>query len=166
MFYFAFSFALLNDIKLRNIFNAESYKNTNPKRIVGAVGLGLSISALISGGLFKLQFWPGANLNLITGLIAMGSILMVAAFFYFRTKADFYKGVFKRIAIYGVFGLALLLTSSSTLVDIYHRDNPKYAELYKKVIANPDDMELRKQLEQMQEEMLRKELDEAYEKNK
>jgi len=153
MFYYLFSFALFNGIRLRDIFKKESYKETNAKRIVGAIGLSWAISAIIMGGLFKLQFWNGASMQLMTGLVTLGVILLIATIFYFRNKAEYYKRVFYRIAIYGVFGIILYLTPTSFLVDIYYRNNPDYAELYKKVLAEPNNSELREQLEQMRTKM-------------
>ena len=153
MFYFIFSFALFNDIRLRDIFKKVAYKDTNAKRIIGAIGLGFALSAIIIGGLFKLQFWPGATVQLMTGLVSTGLILLIALIIYFRRKADYYLKIFKRIAIYGGLGLILYLTPTATIVDIYYRDNPEYAELYKKVLDDPENIELRKQLEQMRKEM-------------
>ena len=153
MFYFIFSFALFNDIRLRDIFKKVAYKDTNAKRIIGAIGLGFALSAIIIGGLFKLQFWPGATVQLMTGLVSTGLILLIALIIYFRRKADYYLKIFKRIAIYGGLGLILYLTPTATIVDIYYRDNPEYAELYKKVLDDPENIELRKQLEQKRMEM-------------
>ncbi len=153
MFYFIFSFALFNDIRLRDIFKKAAYKDTNAKRIIGAIGLGFALSAIIIGGLFKLQFWPGATVQLMTGLVSTGLLLLIALIIYFRRKADYYVRIFKRIAIYGGLGLILYLTPTATIVDIYYRDNPEYAELYKKVLDDPENIELRKQLEQMRKEM-------------
>jgi hypothetical protein len=153
MFYYVFSFALFNGISLRNIFKKVSYKDTNAKRIIGAIGLGWALSAILTGVLFKLLFWSGANIQLRGGLYAIGLILPIATIFYFRNKTDYYKRIFKRIAIYGGLGLILYLMPSSTLVDIYYRNNPEYAELYKKVLTDPYNLELREQLNQMKQEM-------------
>ena len=149
MFYYVFSFALFNDIKLRDVFKKASYKDTNAKRIIGAIGFGWTLSVIVIGGLFKLQFWAGANIQLLAGLATMGVILLIATIFYFRSKADYYKRIFKRIIIYGGLGIILFCTPTSTFVDIYYRNNPDYAELYKKVLTAPDNLELREQLEQM-----------------
>ena len=92
----------------------------------------------------------------------MQQLQLPSAIFYFRSKADYYKRVFKRIAIYGGLGLVLYLTPTATIVDIYYGDNPDYAELYKKVLTDPENIELQEQLDQMREEILEKEL----EKNK
>jgi len=153
MFYYVFSFALFNGIRFRDFFRKASYKDTNAKKIIGAVGLGWALSLIVIGGLFKLQLWAGANVQLLTGLVTIGLILVIATVFYFRNKAEYYKRIFKRIAIYGAFGLVLYLTPSSTLVDIYYRNNPDYAELFKKVLTAPDNLELREQLEQMRAKM-------------
>jgi len=159
VFYYVFSFALFNDIKLRNIFKKVSYKDTNAKRIVGAIGLGWGISAIILGGLFKLQLWAGADINLLTGLVTTGLILLIATIFYFRNKADYYKRIFKKIVIYGGLGLILYLTPTTTFLNIYYGNNPDYTEHpdfekhYKKVLAEPYNLELREQLEQMRKEL-------------
>ena len=159
VFYYVFSFALFNDIKLRNIFKKVSYKDTNAKRIVGAIGLGWGISTIIFGGIFKLQLWAGANINLLTGLVTTGLILLIATIFYFRNRADYYKRIFKKIAIYGGLGLILYLTPTTTFLNIYYENNPEYTEHpgfeehYKKVLAEPDNLELREELEQMRKEL-------------
>ena len=107
MFYYVFSFALFNGIRLRDIFKKASYKDTNAKRIIGAIGLGWAISSIVMGGLFKLQFWAGANMQLLAGLVTIGLILLIATIFYLRSKSEYYKRVFKRIAIYSGLGLVL-----------------------------------------------------------
>ena len=165
LFYYVFSFALFNGIELRDVFKNAFYKDTNAKRMIGAVGLGWTLSVIILGVLFKLQFFSGANMLLQRGLVTLVLILFIAIIFYFRNKADYYKRIFKRIAIYGGLGLVLYLTPTSTLVDMYYRNNPDYAELYKKVLASPDNLELREQLEQMKTKMMYPELTDESDKD-
>ena len=159
VFYYALSFAFFNDIKLRNILKKESYKDTNAKRMVGAIGLGWTLSLIIMGGLFKLQLWVGASMQLLVGLVTLGLIFLVALFFYFRNKAEYYKRIFKRIIIYGGLGLILYLIPTTTFLNFYYANNPNYtehpnfAEHYKKVLAEPDNLKLRDQLEQMKFEL-------------
>ena len=156
LFYFIFSFALFNGIRLRDVFKSESYQDTNLLKIIGAILLGISISLVIFGIQFKLLFWQGANEQLLIGLLPIGLILIVAVIFYLRDKTEFYSRIFKRIAIYGGLGLLLYLTPTSTLVDIYYRDNPDFAELFNKVLEDTENEELRKQLNQMREEISKK----------
>lgn len=153
LFYYL-SFALFNNIRFRDIFKSGAYKNTNAKRIIGAVGLGFALSAIIMGALFKIQIWPGGTFQLQIGLIVTGIILIVATLFYLRTnKKEYYTRIFKRIAIVGGLGLILYLVPTNTLVDLYYGDNPDYADLYKKVLAAPDNHELREQLENKRQEI-------------
>ena len=87
-------------------------------RIIVAVALGWANSAIITGGLFKLQFWQGADHLLLTGLVTVGLILLIATVLYFRNKADYsdyYKRIIKRIAIYGGFGLFFLFQNLNNI---------------------------------------------------
>ena len=159
IFYYVFSFTLFNDIgdirlrdiRLQDIFRKESHKDSNAKGIKEFVRIlwSWTLPLILIGGLFKLQFWAGGNRLLLLGLLSIGLILLTVTIF----KSDYYKRILKRIAIYGGLGLVLFLTPTATLVDIYYRNNPEYAELYKKVLAAPDNLELREQLEQMKAEM-------------
>ena len=159
MFYYVFSFALFNGIRLRNIFKKVSYKDTNAKRIIGAIGFGWCISSIILGGLYKLQLWTGADMYLRTGLGAIGLILLITTIFYFRNRAEYYKRIFKKIVTYGGLGLILYLIPPTTFLDIYYGNNHNYTEHhdfeehYKRVLAEPYNLELRKQLEQMRIEL-------------
>jgi len=162
MFYMLFGFALFNGIRFRDIAKKGPYQDTNSKRIIGATGLGFALALVINGAAFKLLFLPGAKVQLMLGLAMVGIILPVAIFFYRRNKAEFYIRAFKRMAICGGLGLLLFSTPSATLVDIYYGDKPEYAELYKKVLADPKNRELQEQLRQMDEEMERQEFQEKH----
>jgi hypothetical protein len=166
MFYYVFSFAFFNNIKVRDLFKKVSYQGTNAKRIIGAIGLGCTLSIITLGGLFKLQLWSGSAYLLIVGLNWTGIILIIASFFYLRAKADYYTRIFKRIAIYGGLGVLLYLTPINTLIDMYYGDYPEYADLYKQVLAEPENIELQNQLEQMGKEMLEKEFQDVQKSHK
>lgn len=161
IFYYVLSFALFNGIKLRNIFKKASYQHTNAKKIVGAIGLGISLSILIIGILFKLQGLPGATPMLTIGLLTTGLILIVASIFFLRNRTAFYKRVFVRGVVYFFLGALLYLTSPNTLIDIFHRDNPEYASILKQVRAHPEDPKLQQKLDSMVLEMRRKEVEET-----
>jgi hypothetical protein len=152
-FYFYFSFAFFNEIPLRGVLKKASYQNTNKKRIAGTVWLGYGLSLILIGGLFKLQFWPGASPLLAGGLSTVLVILIGVSFFHFRNRQTFYKKLIRRIAIYGCFGFALYLTSTENLIDIYYHNHPEYAEVYKKYSKDRDNIELQRQMEQMEYEI-------------
>jgi len=140
-FYYVFSFTFFNSIRLQDIFKKVSYKGTNSKKIIGTIGLGFALSTVIIGGLFKLQFWPGAAIVLMTGLVATGMVLFIALISYFFNKGDsdnFYAGIFKKIAIYGGLGLILHLTPTKILDDIFHGDNPVHAVLFRQMSSESE----------------------------
>lgn len=111
MFYYIFSFALLNNIRVRDIFKIEAYKGINWKRIVGAVGVGYSLSLVILGICFRLLPLSGANIILLIGLSDLFIIAVVAIIKYVKTRSKFYVGILTRIAIIGGIGLSLLILS-------------------------------------------------------
>ena len=153
VFHYAFSFTIFNGIQLGNIFKKQSYKDTNVFRIAVSVLIGIALSITIIGGLFKLQLWTGSNFQMMLGLGVLGTILPIAIFFYFRTKAEFYSRVIKRVAFYGGLGLILFITPTDSIVDFYYGRNPEYAELFKKTLAEPENKELEEQLKQMRKDI-------------
>ena len=111
-FYYLFSFALLNTIPLGDIFKKEAYKETNWKRIVGAVVTGFALSEVLGGMLFKFLHLPGASIMLLVGVGTLCIVAIIAIIQYLRTHSQFYAGVLVRTAIIGGLGLSLLLLST------------------------------------------------------
>lgn len=151
--YFFLSFALFNDIKLRDLFKKSAYHTTNAKRIGSAIVLGITISTIITGALFRFLLLNGGTILNTAGLMALMVILIVNVISYFRSRASYYVGTLIRIVIYGGLGFILFYTPHSTFLTIYYRGYPEYIELYKKVEANPENIELQYELERMEEEM-------------
>lgn len=151
--YWAFGFAFFNGIRFRNIFKKSSYANSNGKRIVGAIGLGFGLASALSGILFKLQFWPGAHIMLQVGIYFATPVLAIVVLKLVQTSDDYYKRLLKRAAIVTVAAVGLYLLPTAKLVDIYYGSNPEYAKLFKAVLENPDDRELREELYDMQDSL-------------
>ena len=96
MLYFHLGFAIFNTIRLRKVFNKESYKNISALKIFGSIAAGLSLSITIIGILFKVMHWPGASVNLIFGFsgILMVSVLSIVK--YLKTKSPYYTKILSR----------------------------------------------------------------------
>lgn len=153
IFYYCFSFALFNQITLRNIFKKAGYKDTNRKRIIGSIGLGVGISSLIMGVLFKLQFYPGARFLLGVGTLILAICGIVSLIFFFQNHSDFSRRTLKRICMFGIVGVVFLVIPGTVFIDIYYRDFPDYAELYKNSLQDPGKLQLEEQLFQKRNEM-------------
>lgn len=149
LFYLLLSFAFFNNIVLRDVLKKRAYKETNLKRVLGSFVLGLSLAIIIIGALFKIQLWPGAYIQLKTGLIILSFVSFVAIFLSNRNTSEFFIRIFKRITIIGGIGIVLFFTPSYKLVDIYYRNDPAMAKLEKKRLANPDNEEVYDQIDSL-----------------
>jgi hypothetical protein len=144
--YFYLGFAFFNQIGFKGIFKSESYKGLSKFRIIGAIGVGVALSMICIGILFKLQNWYFATLYLYGGLILALIIIIVTAFRFKKSKGDFYYRIFKRVAILGILGLLLLLISDLAIVKIQFRNHPSYINAYELYLQNPNDKALIKNM--------------------
>ncbi len=137
-----FSFALFNGVRFRGIFKSSSYKEIGVARILGAILTGFALSITIIGLLFKFQSWPGALMNIMLGVFALTIAIIVGGIKYAKTKSNYYIEIFKRIAIYGGLGLAIILLPKTAWVEFKYRNYPNYINAYKESTANPTNEEL------------------------
>lgn len=142
MIYFYLGFALFNDIRLRKIFQKDSYKEISYLRILGAVGAGLSLSITTLGLMFKFQSWPGAEISLGAGLFCLLTVTIIGLIKYSKIKSDYYTRIFKRAAIFGGLGLIVILTPRTSWVELKYRNHPAYVDVLKKAMADPNNQEL------------------------
>jgi hypothetical protein len=152
--YLYFGFALLNGIGFSVMFRKASYINISSGRILGAIGTGFFLSIIIIGILFKLMIWNGSHEMLTIGTTGLFLTLLAAGvvFLIKRKNVDlFYQGIFARGGLAILFAGIIFLTPTHSLVRIYHRDNPDYAELMIKVLENPENEELQKQFDDARE---------------
>jgi hypothetical protein len=112
IFYWAFSFALLNNIGFRKIFATSSYQGISARHIIGAILTGFSLSTLLVGLLYKVLGWNGANNILFAGLAPGLIILIIAAIKYSRNKSMFYKELLWRMGSIGAAGLLAVFIES------------------------------------------------------
>ena len=68
VFYLYVGFAVFLDIPFQKLFSKDRFGQINKPRIVGAVALGVALSASLIGILFKLLIWPNAKTQLLIGL--------------------------------------------------------------------------------------------------
>jgi hypothetical protein len=140
--YFYFGFALFNNIRLRQIFKKDSYRDISSLRILGAVGAGLALSSATNGIMFKFQSWPGADFILGAGLVGLFIVTTIGIIKYSKNKSDYYYGILKRTVIIGGIGLILMFMPKTTWIEIKYRNQPEYVEALKNAIAVPDNKEL------------------------
>ncbi|WP_282015977.1 hypothetical protein [Marinifilum flexuosum] len=148
LLYMYLSFALFNKIPFTRILKKEAYLNISKLRIFGTVLTGMVLSLSLIGMLFKLQLYPMADINLLTGILGLLIAAIVSIIKYSIGKDKFYVDILKRIILIGVFGLLFTITPKKSILEIRHRKHPEYVEAVKKAWADPDNQALWKKVEE------------------
>lgn len=117
LIYFALSFALLNNIRLRKIFNTESYNSVGILRVVGAIFTGFILSIICIFTLFQFMHWPFANQGLIFGLISLIIPAVIVAVKLVTTKETYYRNFLVRLLIFGIIGVLFYFTSAERIFE-------------------------------------------------
>lgn len=147
LIYYPLGFAFFNQVKLRHVFKKEAYKGVSALRILGAIGVGVSLSALLVGILFKVQFWSGASFELIFGIVATAIIAAIALIRHRNHKDDFYKRILSRMALIGGLALLFFFTPELTILKIQYRNHPDYVKAFEASRMHPESMELREKMD-------------------
>ncbi|MDX5447858.1 MAG: hypothetical protein LPK47_05705 [Bacteroidota bacterium] len=116
LLYYLFGFALFNNIGGRQILQRSAYSKTNTKQIVLAIGLGIALSTLILGILFRFMMYPGGMIMLVVGLVAT-LLLALITLFFFQGNSNF-RSTLIRALIFGTIGMVLFLLPGSVFVDL------------------------------------------------
>jgi hypothetical protein len=152
MFYFYLSFAYFNNVGLRRLLKRDSYSGIGAKQLILAVISGIALSILCIGCLFKMQFWPGADINLLVGLVLTALVLIPISIQTARNQMAVFKRALYRLVFFGAVGLFLFLISTDKLVELYYWSNSEYAEVYKAWLKDQGNEELEKELRRMERE--------------
>ena len=145
--YFACGFALFNGIRLRNMFKPSSYSGISTMKIIGGVLMGITLSTVCIGLVFKIQMWPGANPMLIVSIPPTIIILIIVFIKYILTKSKFYLHALIRCTIFSILAIALAFVNELTLVKMKFRDHPNYIKAFEEYQQNPSSEELYQKLQ-------------------
>jgi hypothetical protein len=143
LIYFPFGFAFLNQIPMRKIFIKNAYKAMTSMRIIYAIGVGLSFSAICLGILFKLNSWPGSNQNLIVGLVLLVIILVISLFRNIKFGYENNSFIFRRIGIISILGIIFLILPNLPIERIRFGNHPDYIKACEDNLNNPQNPELK-----------------------
>jgi hypothetical protein len=137
-----FGFAIYNGVKLRHVFKKASWESISTLKILGGIAAGLSVWAMLTGILYKVMIWPGANAMLQNGLFIAAITLLIALIKRKKSVAVIYRNAINRIVIYGVVALVCFVIPTATILDFKYRNYPEYLEAKKNVLQNPKNFEL------------------------
>jgi len=143
VFYFACSAFLLNNIKTRDIFKKEAYRNIPQSHIFIASGLGPVLFLVCIGILSKMLRFPVALIFLLLPVILSLPILIVSIIKLVRKKhISFYKGIIIRAGILSIVCICLLRTPGLFFSKIKYRNYPAYMDVANQLSADPHNREL------------------------
>ena len=135
---------------------------SRPVRLLFVVGLYV-LSAGIAGSLFRMLFWTGGEALLISALSFGAAVLIIAAVYYTKLKAELkdvigsqLASLIKRVVPYLLLFALTYLAPTATLFDLVgqNRNDIRYRALFLKSMDNPDDADLRDSLNSYRTKML------------
>jgi len=127
------------------------------KRIVGMRGIGILLSFVWLGILFRWLFLPGGVALIYFGVPLLGIGILVLIILALRSgRFDSYKGIFIRVFITFVLGFLLYLTPMERQIDFIYRNYPDYAEAMKVQEQYYDSLELINKMYEELEKMKKK----------
>jgi len=129
LIYLFFSFALINNIRLRNAFKKVSYKNISSKRIRFSIVTGVALFISITAILYKFQLWPGvSSMNYIGVMFTpiILTILIIHSIQYKKSKLPIDKIQIIRISMILVIQIVLSFTPNSNWAKVRFSEHPDY----------------------------------------
>ncbi len=137
-FYFYFGFPLLNGIRGRELFKRSAYKGINALKIVGGIGVGMLLSIIVIGFLFKLMMWPGGSFMIFISSIPIIIIGVIAGVRIGSSESAFSKRLLIRAVIFGGLGIIYFLLPSNSILKLKYRNYPEYVKAVEAASADPD----------------------------
>lgn len=148
LLYYPGGLFLFNDLPFKGVFKRESYAGLTAMKAIVSVVAGIALSLICLGILFKLQSWPGSEVNLLVGLTMLLTVVLIAAYKFKATKIDIYKNILKRAGLFGIVGLGLYFISSPDIERFRYRNHPECLVLYEQYLLDPENPELWEQLDE------------------
>jgi uncharacterized membrane protein len=107
--YYILGFALFNNIPLRKIFKADSYKGIGTWRILIAIGTGIALSILTIGIMCSALNYPMAVTFLVVGIVLTAIIITLALIRNAQEKNQFYRNITLRSFVFVIIAVIFLL---------------------------------------------------------
>jgi hypothetical protein len=136
MFYIVFGFCIFNQIRFRDIFKKEAYKNTNWKRILFAIAGGYTMALLLLGLLFRVSYWAGSGAILMFSILTAAIIMPIAIIKYIATKSSFCNRILLRLTLPCILAVFLYVMPASFIVNFKYRNNPEKLKEMKERFPN------------------------------
>lgn len=113
IFYFFFTFPLLNNLNFNQVFKKKSYDTITSLRTLYSIFCSFAFYSFIIGMLFRIFNWENAVLIFWFGVVFLAICFTISLVKYFQNHSIFYKSVLMRIALFIIFYILYFL------IDLY-----------------------------------------------
>lgn len=123
-------------------------KDVKRQNITLSIISGFFLSVIPVGILFKIQYWQGSQIYLLTGIVATPIILILVYFLRSKATEDlktYYKNMFARTIILTILTITFYLLPTATLLKIQYWDDQELARLKFLYYTYPGNEEYKKQ---------------------
>jgi hypothetical protein len=145
---------LFNNLSAKQMFRKKNYQYKKRFNLLFGALLGLVLSILVVGFLFKFMLWPGGNMMLSIGLISLLIIVSIYLVMKNNDMVSIAKSAFFRVALVSFISLCLFGIQTDSIVDFYYPNDPRYAEALKQIIHNPNDSAVQENFIKLKEEKM------------
>ncbi len=150
--------ALLNFLFFKQIVQRSKYKFTFiPQRVFTLYGFSsTAITLCLIGVIFRQMYLDGANLLLLFGMGMLSISIIIHTLIYSIGKKSNAVKVVKRLFLYFMVAAFFYFVPNSLFVYLNLRKYPDYAKIIEQYLDNPDDIELRLQVNEARKELVKK----------
>jgi hypothetical protein len=145
--YSVFGLSIIYKLRLSEMFESKSYSEISKFQLFISVLSSFSLAILTLGNLFKLQFWPGANSVLLLGLAISFICIFISYIKFNKSNFNLFKNYIYRFLLIGTLSIVLLSLSIEKIEKIRFRNHPLYLKAYDNFLKNPNDLNLKFELE-------------------
>jgi hypothetical protein len=121
-----------------------SDKTINRQNIALSIVGGMVLAIIPLGILFKIMFWPGAQIELTASLILTPILLIITIILSRNSNEElkiYYKNYLTRIIFWLTLCIVFYFVSNSTLIRIQNHNDPELVRLKIQSFENPDNEE-------------------------
>jgi len=109
VYYLLFPWAILLDLKIKQIFKLELYKNLKALKLVQSFLFGLSVPVVLFGGFYNFMSWPYPIIIFLLCLIPILIFLWISVHRFIQSKSKFYKTMIIRCVLFIILSFTLFL---------------------------------------------------------
>lgn len=145
MFYVYFSEGLFRNLSFQESLRERAVRG---RKMSIARFSGFPVAVVCLGILFKLQFWPGYENQLLFGVAGVVLVGVFAIWKYDSAQEVGFRGLFMRLAVFALLGIGMMLTPRENILEMKHAGHPEFVEAVKQSWADPENQELQQKVRQ------------------